>query len=99
MVTHSYMGVFAIRQGPWKLILDTEGSGGIRNVTPEWQPIFSGPVDLIGATGVGQLYNLDEDPYETNNLYGAHPEIVQRLVALLTEQKVTGRSRPLFQAP
>jgi hypothetical protein len=54
---------------------------------------------MIGTTGVGQLYNLDEDPYETNNLYGAHPEIVQKLVALLTQQKIAGRSRPLSQAP
>jgi hypothetical protein len=77
------------------LILDTLGSGGIRYTTPEWQPTVTGPPELIGTSGVGQLYNLADDPYETNNVYRAHPEIVKRLVALLSEQKTIGRSRPL----
>jgi arylsulfatase A-like enzyme len=61
LITHSYDGVFALRQGPWKLIIGTEGSGGDRGITPEWK--------FIRATARGQLYNLEEDPYERNNLW------------------------------
>ena len=32
---------------------------------------------------IGQLYNLQDDPQETNNLYDRQPEMVQRLTALL----------------
>jgi arylsulfatase A-like enzyme len=93
MITQSYTGVVAIRQGPWKLILDTKGSGGVRGVTPDWHPIVSSSPEQIGATGVGQLYNLSEDPYEQHDLYARHPEIVKRLEQLLAERRDAGRSR------
>lgn len=78
--------MFAIRQGPWKLILETsrletETSGG-------WvEPRGAGPKP--GAAG--QLYNLSRDPREENNLYGEHPEIVARLSELLEKIKREGR--------
>jgi len=66
IVSHSSKGVFAIRQGPWKLILETKGSGG-------W-------VDPRGGDpkpgSPGQLFNLAEDPYEENDLWEKHPQIV-----------------------
>jgi hypothetical protein len=40
----------------------------------------------------GQLYNLDEDLGETNNLYTQHPEIVERMKQKLEEIKAAGRS-------
>ena len=42
----------------------------------------------------GQLYNLKDDPGETNNLWDKHPEIVERLSALLEKYKRDGRTRP-----
>jgi hypothetical protein len=42
----------------------------------------------------GQLYNLAQDPGETNNLSAGHPRIVARLKALLEESKKAGRSAP-----
>jgi len=42
----------------------------------------------------GQLYNLEADPGETNNLYFEQPQIVQELKALLDQSNVSGRSRP-----
>jgi arylsulfatase A-like enzyme len=93
MITQSYTGVRAIRQGPWKLILDTKGSGGGRGTTPEWQPNITGRAEQIGDSGVGQLYNLSEDPGEKNDLYASHPEIVARLTKLLADQVSSGRSR------
>ena len=86
IVHHSSKGVFGIRQGSWKLILETKGSGG-------WvDPRDKGP---IGPDTPGQLYNLDEDPYETNDLWENHPEIVDRLKRLLEKYKEQGYSRPL----
>lgn len=73
----SFRGVFAIRQGPWKLIPDHRGSGGFsqpRDLDPEKE---GGPK--------GQLYHLGDDPAESNNVYEAHPEVVARLSTLLDE--------------
>lgn len=69
----SFRGVFAIRQGPWKLI-EHRGSGG-----------FSQPRDLDPTAGgpPGQLYDLKDDPAETRNLYDEEPQVVERLTKLL----------------
>jgi arylsulfatase A-like enzyme len=62
-----------IRSGDWKFI-NQLGSGG-----------FSQPKTIKPGLGdpAGQLYNLRDDPAETNNLYLKHPEIVARLKAEL----------------
>ena len=41
-----------------------------------------------------QLYNLEKDPGETNNLQAAQPEVVARLRALLERYVAAGRSTP-----
>jgi len=83
LVSHSSKGVFAIRQGRWKLIFDTKGSGGW--VDPgDGKPKPGSP---------GQLYNLAEDPYERNDLWEKHPEIVERLTKLLQRYRKQGFSR------
>ncbi len=43
----------------------------------------------------GQLYNLDTDPGETDNLYFKRPEIVKELKSQLEQCKKSGRSAPL----
>lgn len=73
-VHHSLHGVFAIRQGPWKFTLH-RGSGGCT------APRTLDPAKEGGPPG--QLYNLETDPSETRNVYANHPEIVQRLSAML----------------
>ena len=40
----------------------------------------------------GQLYNLEEDPGEENNLYVKSPEVVETLMAQLKEDVANGRS-------
>lgn len=84
IVHHSVEGVFAIRQGTWKLILGL-GSGG-----------FSPPKTVEVARGgpAGQLYDLAEDPGEKHNLYQARPEVVGRLTGLLERYQKQGYSRP-----
>ena len=84
LVMHSQNGSFAIRDGPWKLIL-THGSGADDD----------SPADSPAARELPskQLYDLDKDPKETSNLVGAHPEVVQRLEGLLKNITESGRTR------
>ena len=42
----------------------------------------------------GQLYNLNEDPGETTNLYFEHPETVEKLRTQIYAYRDRGRSRP-----
>ena len=81
LVTDSMMGLFAIQEGPWKLILGRGAGGHLRK-------------DEFSANyPPGQLYNLADDPAETSNLYHQHPDIVARLTARLGKIKQDGRSR------
>ncbi|MEN6425529.1 MAG: arylsulfatase [Phycisphaerales bacterium] len=84
-VHHSGNGLFAIRQGPWKLILGL-GSGGF-TAPQQIEPTPGGPE--------GQLYNLQDDPSEQRDLWLDRPEIVQQLTALLERYKEQGHSRPM----
>jgi arylsulfatase A-like enzyme len=83
VVHHSGSGMFAIRQGKWKLILG-RGSGG-----------FTKPSRVKPKPGEpqGQLYDLHKDPAETNNLWAEHLGIVQRLTDLLEKYRKQGYSR------
>lgn len=82
-VHHSLWGTFAIRQGPWKMI-PHRGSGG-----------FTYPRELdprkVGGP-LGQLYNLDDDPAETKNVWSQNPEIVASLRQLLAHARDESRS-------
>ncbi|HAH45975.1 MAG TPA: sulfatase, partial [Planctomycetaceae bacterium] len=72
-IHHSLWGHFSVRQGPWKMI-PKRGSGGFtraREVEPK-------PGDTTG-----QLYNLQQDPSETKNVWNEHPEVVERLSKIL----------------
>lgn len=77
VVHSSSIGYFAIRKGDWKLI-EGLGSGG-----------FTEPRDVKPKDGepTGQLYNLDTDIAETNDLYLKNPEKVKELRDLLAEIK------------
>jgi arylsulfatase A-like enzyme len=77
IVHHSSKGFFAVRKGPWKLI-DKLGSGG-----------FSEPVVIKPKPNEapGQLYNLELDPSEKQNLYATEPDKVKELRAELNAIK------------
>ena len=83
VVHHSLMGVFSIRQGKWKLIAN-RGSGGYSD------PKF---VDPEPGKPSGQLYDIENDPAETNDLWAKYPDMVERLTMLLEKYKQEGRSR------
>ena len=83
----------AIRQGDWKY-LDHKGSGGSNySRDGEWGlKQYALPEKAPDAPG--QLYNLKDDPGETNNLYFKEPAIRKALQAKLEELKKSGRSAP-----
>lgn len=80
----------AIRHGKWKY-LDHQGSGGNNYERGVMAPFA---LKELAPDAPGQLYNLEEDPGETTNLYFKHPEVVKELKAKLEELKTTGRSAP-----
>ncbi|MEN9359948.1 MAG: Arylsulfatase precursor [Verrucomicrobiota bacterium] len=84
LVMHSIDGSFAVRQGPWKLLLNS-GSGG-------WSRPRGGKQGL-------QLYRLDEDPAEQKDLAASRPDKVAELRALLDQLVARGRSSPGPEQP
>jgi arylsulfatase A-like enzyme len=68
VIHHSANGMFAIRDGKWKLVLGN-GSGG--RESPRGRP-FDRPY---------QLFDLTQDPAETQNCIADHPEVARRLEA------------------
>jgi len=94
LVLNSFTGLMGIRQGPWKLIA---GQGGGGPYGEEKDKIHMTPHKWNYPENrdnpPGQLYNLDEDPGETNNLYYSNPEVVVRLRSKLRDIQYSGRSR------
>jgi arylsulfatase A-like enzyme len=80
-IHHSLWGHFSVRQGPWKMV-PKRGSGGFTRAR-EIEPKPGEPT--------GQLYNLEQDPSETKNVWNEHPEVVARLSKIL--KKVQGNDK------
>lgn len=91
MFIHSADGVFAIRKGPWKWIEGVPVSDikpGVRKSrASQFKPM---------------LYNVKEDPAETTDVSGQHPEVVKELSALVNRYRDGGYSRempPVVEKP
>ncbi len=80
VIHHSLAGMFAIRDGKWKLVAGN-GSGGRQS--PKGKP-FGRPYEL---------YDLDADLSEKHNVIDEHPEVAKRLEAKLEAIRSHGRSR------
>ena len=80
VIHHSVGGMFAIREGRWKLVLGN-GSGGREK--PRGKP-FAKPY---------QLFDLEKDLGEATDLAKDRPEIVERLSAACEAIREKGRSR------
>lgn len=76
-IHHSLEGDFSIRQGKWKYTPQL-GSGGFtspKSITPQY------------GQDSGTLYDMENDPEETTNLYSQYPEVVKALSLLLDKAK------------
>ena len=85
-IHHSINGSFAIRRGKWKLTL-CPGSGG-------WSAPKPAAAKKNKSLPPVQLYDLNSDPTEQNNLQAKHPKLVQDLVATLARAIKNGRTTP-----
>lgn len=86
----------SLRKGKW-MYIPAKGSGGFTGSKPQHHA-WGGPagVNLVGGKNsemengklkedaqAAQLYNLEEDKYQTTNLYNQYPEIVKEMEATL----------------
>ncbi|MCK5642901.1 MAG: sulfatase-like hydrolase/transferase, partial [Gammaproteobacteria bacterium] len=82
MVINNVRGVMAIRKGPWKYIEGVSAApldeGARKNLADELQP---------------QLYNLETDISESENLIHKYPEIYEDLQQTLDQIKALGAER------
>ena len=85
LVSHSINGTFAIRQGPWKLILAPDSGG--------WSAPRPGS-PLAASLPPAQLYDLSRDLAEQHNLQQQQPDKVRQLRELLERIVAEGRSTP-----
>ena len=79
VIHHSAAGMFAIRDGDWKLVLGN-GSGGRQ--APRGKP-FGKPY---------QLYDLSKDPGESTDVSAQHGDLVESLTARFQKIHDSGRS-------
>lgn len=89
VIHHSIRGKFAIRKGKWKLVL-CPGSGG-------WTAPKDSEAKENGLPDI-QLYNMEADIGEQENLYTEYPDVVEELLIILNRIVDEGRStrgRPL----
>jgi arylsulfatase A-like enzyme len=85
IVSQSINGNFAVRDGQWKLCL-SPGSGG-------WSFPRPGRDDQSRLPEF-QLFDLEVDPSESNNIVEKHPDRVAAMKAMLEKLIERGRSTP-----
>lgn len=94
LVHHSSQGLFALREGPWKLLF-TPDSGG-------WSDPKPGSREAAGLPAL-QLYHLGSDPAERTNRIAAEGAVVRRMTRRMGRILADGRSTPgpdqVFDAP
>jgi arylsulfatase A len=85
IIHHSISGHFAIRKDNWKMCL-ARASGG-------WSSPNEKEASKQGLPDV-QLYDMDADVGETNNLQAVQAERTRQLLSLLEQYVARGRSTP-----
>jgi len=85
IVHHSVDGSFAVRKGKWKLIFTPEAG------MPNGRVIDFSKYD---RADVFQLFNMETDISETQNLRTKYPEVTRELKQLLINYIENGRSTP-----
>ena len=95
MLTQSFRGEFQVRQGKWKY-LDHIGSGG-NDYTKA--PLNKYALPEVAPSATGQLYDLEKDPGETDNLFFTNEAKRIELQQLLEHLKSSGRSALTSRKP
>ncbi|WP_232826046.1 sulfatase family protein [Chitinophaga alhagiae] len=85
IVYASIDGNFSIQEGQWKLVFGP-GSGGW--AAPRNNKAYQQGLPLV------QLYNMEADVSEKQNVAGERPEVVKRLTGLMEQYVANGRSTP-----
>ena len=86
VVHHSGRGKFAIRQGNWVLI---DAPSGEENREPA---SVRQTLGVVKHTEDKELFNLADDPRQSRNVIGEHPELANRLEKLLRNYQSASRS-------
>lgn len=83
LIEHNSAGTLSLIKGPWKYIEPSDARA------------YNSYTDIeLGNDPNPQLYNLEEDLGEQQNVAADHPEVVAELSALLQQLREDGRSRP-----
>ncbi len=86
VIHHMPSGQFAIRHEDWLFIDHKTGDGN--NKEPGW---FRKERGVLSHRSRAELFNLKEDPQQTNNLYDKRPEKASELKKLLKQYKKADR--------
>jgi arylsulfatase A-like enzyme len=90
LIHHSINGTFAIRQGPWKLIMGRD-SGGWSEPKPN---------DRNNKTlAAVQLYNMRDEGAEFRNRQAEEPELVVQLTRQLMKEVANGSTPAVAAQP
>jgi arylsulfatase A len=92
IVHNTFAGAYAIRQGPWVLILNSasaQGYAGSHHRVPDWYAKQKG---YRRSEGI-ELYHLASDPGQMKDLHAKHPEKLQHLKARLQAIQAKGQVR------
>jgi len=76
LVTLSFGGFLTMQRGPWKAAFGTKWHGGFFSDKYGGKHPEDVPAD---SPELGQLFNISQDPFETNDVWEKHPEVVQHL--------------------
>lgn len=83
----------SLRKGKWKYIRPHEEAEKMIRLHQHKKSV------TLGFSSQAQLYNLEEDAQELNNLANQYPELVTEMEALLEEQVQAGSTRKGYTKP
>ena len=86
VVHHSYSGIFALRDGDWKLVFGY-GHGG------DESSLYTPSESVMPFSQPWQLFDMEQDPRESKNVAGDHPEVVAQMEATLAQIRAAEEGR------